>query len=62
MSLEHPTAAQVADAARRLYNVATNYALDRPDSPLGAARDYWDPELWDIYERLCALLSVEVER
>ena len=28
MSLEHPTAAQVADAARRLYHVATNYALE----------------------------------
>lgn len=62
MSLEHPTAAQVADAARRLYNVATNYAIDHPESPLGCERDYWDPELWDIYERLCALLGVEVER
>ena len=62
MSLEHSTAGEVAGAARRLYNVATNYALDLPESPLGSARDYWDPELWDVYERLCALLGVEVER
>ena len=62
MYLENPTEGQVADAARRLYNVATNYAIDHPDSPLGRERDYWDPELWDVYERLCALLGVEVER
>lgn len=61
MYLEHPTEGQVVDAARRLYNVAINYALDYPDSPLGQARDYWDPELWDVYERLCALLGVEAD-
>lgn len=60
MSLEHPTEGEVVAAAVRLYNVAVNYALDHPDSALGNERDYWDPELWDIAERLGTLVGVEV--
>jgi benzoyl-CoA reductase/2-hydroxyglutaryl-CoA dehydratase subunit BcrC/BadD/HgdB len=60
MSLEHPTAAQVADAARRLYYMAVNYAIDHPDVVSEAERAYWDPELWDIAERLGVLVGVEV--
>ena len=60
MSVEHPTEGEVAGAARLLYNIATNYAIDNPDSPLGQARDYWDPELWDIAERLAYLVGEKV--
>ena len=59
MSLEHPTEGEVAGAAVRLYNVAINYAIDHPGTPLGQARDYWDPYLWDIAERLGALVGIE---
>jgi predicted proteasome-type protease len=62
MSLEHPTKAEVAGAARHLYNITTNYLIDHADQYLPEIRDYWDPELWDVYERLCDLLGVEVER
>ena len=57
--MENPTEGEVADAARRLYYLVANYGQDRPGA---IDLDYWDPELWDVYERLAALLGVEVER
>lgn len=60
MSEQHPTEGEVAGAAVRLYNVAINYAIDNPASALGQARDYWDPELWDIAERLMVLVGEKV--
>ena len=56
----HPTESEVAGAAVRLYNVAINYAIDHPDTPLGQERNYWDPELWDIAERLMVLVGEKV--
>lgn len=60
MSREHPTEGEVVGAAVRLYEVVTNYGIDNPTSPLGKERNYWDPELWDITERLEKLVGVEV--
>ena len=60
MSVEHPTEGEVAGAAVRLYNIVINYAIDHPGTPLGQARDYWDPELWDITERLMVLVGEKV--
>ena len=60
MSVEHPTEGEVAGAAVSLYNAVTNYCIDHPGTPLGQARDYWDPELWDIAERLMVLVGEKV--
>lgn len=60
MSLENPTAGEVVDAAKRLYYVVANYAIDHPDVFPPELVNSWDPELWDIAERLGALVGVEV--
>ncbi len=60
MSMEHPTGGEVIGAAKRLYYLTTNFLLDHSDRFPPEVRDYWDPELWDIAERLGELLGVEV--
>jgi aspartyl/asparaginyl beta-hydroxylase (cupin superfamily) len=60
MSLEHPTEGEVAGAAVRLYNIVMNYADDHPDRLPEKLMDYWDPELWDIAERLIVLVGEKV--
>jgi hypothetical protein len=60
MSLEHPSEGELAGAAKRLYYLVANYALDHPDRFPPEVVNYWDPELWDVYERLAAIVGVEV--
>jgi|GEM_PF-6446250 hypothetical protein len=61
MSKENPTQDEVVGAAKRLYYLFANYAIDHPEVVSEEARQYWDPELWDVTERLGALLGVEVD-
>lgn len=61
MSIENPTQDEVVGAAKRLYYLFANYAIDHPEVVSEEARQYWDPELWDVTERLGALLGVEVD-
>lgn len=60
MGLENPTADEVVGAAKHLYYIVANYAVDHPASFPPETIGYWDPELWDIAERLGALVGVEV--
>jgi hypothetical protein len=60
MSLEHPTEGEVVGAAVRLYNIVTNYAVDHPETIPQEVISYWDPELWDIAERLGKIVDIDL--